>query len=147
MLDNVNSIIISTAYKRAIINNNNPIIIIIHTIRGWPTTGRYIGPSPVLLAITTDSSSLVKLSSPLVFGYLDDISLGGPTSIVAEDCMLLEKECSTLGLTLNRSKCEIITKTVNCSTKTLSKTLHVPIQTLQHSWEHRCPQALPWIKH
>src|SRR6218665_380342 len=42
--------------------------------------------------------------------------------MVAEDCMILEKECSTLGLTLNRSKCEIITKAVNCSTKTLSKT-------------------------
>src|SRR6218665_1318071 len=30
-----------------------------HTIRGWPTTGRSIGPSPVLLAITTDSSQII----------------------------------------------------------------------------------------
>ena len=35
------------------------------------------------------------MDGPLVFGYLDDISLGGPTPVVAEDCMILEKECSS----------------------------------------------------
>src|SRR6218665_1633086 len=54
-----------------------------HTIRGWPQQGDLLGP---LLFCLPLQPILVKLSSPLVFGYLDDISLGGPTSMVAEDC-------------------------------------------------------------
>ena len=72
-----------------------------------PQQGDPLGP---LLFCLPLQLALLKLSSPLAFGYLDDISLGGPTGVVAEDIDVLEKECADLGLTFNREKCELIAK-------------------------------------
>jgi hypothetical protein len=72
-----------------------------------PQQGDPLGP---LLFCLPLQPSLVRLSSPLAFGYLDDISLGGPTTGVAEDIETLEKDCADLGLTFNRKKCELIAK-------------------------------------
>src|SRR5688572_1446371 len=72
-----------------------------------PQQGDPLGP---LLFCLPLQPTLLKLSSPLAFGYLDDISLGGPTAGVAEDIETLEEECAGLGLTFNREKCELIGK-------------------------------------
>ena len=48
------------------------------------------------------------LRSPLAFGYLDDLTLGGDPGVVEADVDTIEGECSRLGLNLNRKKCEII---------------------------------------
>lgn len=50
------------------------------------------------------------MSSPLTLGYLDDLTLEGKTQVVADDIVKLEEQCSTIGLHLNPSKCEVIFK-------------------------------------
>ena len=50
------------------------------------------------------------MASALAFGYLDDISLGGPTSSVLTDLAYLEEKLADLGLSFNRSKCEVTAK-------------------------------------
>jgi len=50
------------------------------------------------------------MASPLTLGYLDDVTLGGKTQVVADDIAKLEAQCKTLGLLLNRSKCEVISR-------------------------------------
>jgi len=51
-----------------------------------PQQGDPLGP---LLFCLPLQPALLKLSSPLAFGYLDDISLGGPSSTVEADIDLL----------------------------------------------------------
>ena len=70
-----------------------------------PQQGDPLGP---LLFCLPLQKVLVSLSSPLAFSYLDDVTLGGPAEIVSKDIKFLEQECSSLGLNLNRSKCELI---------------------------------------
>ena len=48
------------------------------------------------------------LSSDLVVGYLDDVSGGGDSSTVAHDVAMVESLGSEIGLSINRSKCELI---------------------------------------
>src|SRR6218665_1063759 len=50
------------------------------------------------------------MASPLTLGYLDDVTLGGKTQVVADDIGKLEAQCKTLCLLLNRSKCEVISR-------------------------------------
>ena len=69
-----------------------------------PQQGDPLGP---LLFCLPLQPALLKLSSALAFGYLDDISLGGPSSTVEADIDLLETECANLGLVFNRAKCEV----------------------------------------
>jgi Reverse transcriptase (RNA-dependent DNA polymerase) len=75
--------------------------------RVGPQQGDPLGP---LLFCLPLQPILLKLSSPLAFSYLDDISLGGPIAKVAADCETLEKECAALDLTFNKEKCELIAK-------------------------------------
>ncbi len=72
-----------------------------------PQQGDPLGPLLFCLPLQT---ALLKLTSPLAFGFLDDISLGGPTASVAADMASLEADCADLGLSLNRSKCELTAK-------------------------------------
>lgn len=51
---------------------------------------------------------LNHLRSPLAFGYLDVITIGGESEVVEADVDSIERGCSSLGLTLNRTKCELI---------------------------------------
>ena len=48
------------------------------------------------------------LESDLVLGYLDDVSGGGDLPTVARDVSMVEEYGAALGLSLNRSKCELI---------------------------------------
>jgi len=51
---------------------------------------------------------LNHLRSPLAFGYLDVITIGGESEVVEADVDSIERGCLSLGLTLNRTKCELI---------------------------------------
>ena len=66
--------------------------------------GDPLGPLYFCLAV---HDLLSSLQSPIVVGYLDDMSMGGEAGRVAEDFTLLESGAAKLGLTLNRSKCEV----------------------------------------
>src|ERR1700733_4544652 len=77
-----------------------------------PQQGDPLGP---LLFCLPLQATLTRLSSPLAFGYLDDLTLGGSPEVVEEDVDLIERECADLGLTLNRAKCELISFDHACS--------------------------------
>ena len=51
---------------------------------------------------------LDSLKSELVLGYLDDITLGDDAAVCLDDFLHLEEASKRLGLTMNRSKCEVI---------------------------------------
>ena len=51
---------------------------------------------------------LESLKSELVLGYLDDITLGDDAAVCLEDFIRLEAASAKLGLTMNRSNCEVI---------------------------------------
>ena len=61
---------------------------------------------PVLFSLTIQPL-LCSLSSELVVGYLDDITLGGPESVVSGDIERVSAASTELGLFLNRRKCEV----------------------------------------
>src|SRR6218665_715913 len=75
--------------------------------RVGPQQGDRLGP---LLFCLPLQPILLETGSSLAFGYLDDLTLGGRAETVAADVEFIEKTCSTMGLTLNRSKCEVITR-------------------------------------
>ena len=55
------------------------------------------------------STALVtSLSSDLTLGYLDDLTLAGPQSVVAADIQHVMAEGNKMCLHLNPSKCEVI---------------------------------------
>jgi hypothetical protein len=78
--------------------------------RVGPQQGDPLGP---LLFCLPLQPILLQLVSPLSFGYLDDLTLGGKAETVAADVDFIERTCSTMGLTLNRSKCEVIARNNN----------------------------------
>jgi len=51
---------------------------------------------------------LMSLSSKLAIGFLDDCTLGGYLDTVVEDLKLIGNEGARLGLSLNVSKCELV---------------------------------------
>jgi hypothetical protein len=75
--------------------------------RVGPQQGDPLGP---LLFCLPLQPILLQMGSPLSFGYLDDLTLGGKAETVAADVEFIERACSTIGLALNRSKCEVITR-------------------------------------
>ena len=62
-----------------------------------------------LLFSLTVHPILTALESDIVMGYLDDFSGCGSLDAVARDVALLERLAAEMGLSLNVSKCEIIT--------------------------------------
>ena len=77
-----------------------------------PQQGDILGS---LLFCNTIHSLLRRMSSNLVEGYMDDITLGGKSNIVAEDVATIRTLGSTVGLHLNAKKCELIQR---CPTTT-----------------------------
>lgn len=71
-----------------------------------PQQGDPLGP---LLFCLPLQPILSEMSSSLVLGYLDDLTLGGSARVVDADVEMLECKCKELGLQLNRSKCEVVT--------------------------------------
>ena len=72
-----------------------------------PQQGDPLGP---LLFCLPLQPILMSCSSPVTLGYLDDLTLGGEESIVTTDVELIERESESLGLHLNHSKCEVISR-------------------------------------
>ena len=92
------------------------------------------------------------MHSDLPLGYLDDFTLGGEQSVVAKDVKRVTDIGQSMGLTLNISKCELITepetavcdpvlqsfKRVSLSEATL---LGAPLAkgiALDQTWSERC---------
>lgn len=69
--------------------------------------GDPLGPLLFCLAI---HPILKSLSSDLVAGYLDDITLGGDEQILAQDVNEIRARGESMGLKLNVKKCEFINK-------------------------------------
>src|SRR4029077_16482569 len=63
---------------------------------------------PILFSLTIHPL-LVSLSSELVFGYLDDVSIGGKEDTVERDVTKVFEAGVDLGLHINAIKCELIT--------------------------------------
>ena len=69
---------------------------------------------PLLFSLTIHPL-LQSLSSALVIGYLDDITLGGSENTVAADVALVQAQGEAIGLKLNITKCEYISDNVTPS--------------------------------
>ena len=78
--------------------------IVIRSAEGMQQ-GDPLGPLGFSLAI---NDMISRLSSPLNCWYLDDGCLGGPPDLLQKDIDLIMKSQSDLGLSLNISKCEVI---------------------------------------
>lgn len=72
-----------------------------------PQQGDPLGP---LLFSLPLQPVLHSLESDLRVGFLDDLTLGGEVGAVARDVHVMSELGSTLGLCLNPSKCEILTR-------------------------------------
>ena len=70
-----------------------------------PHQGDPLGPLLFCLPIHPD---LVQPKSELVAGYMDDLTLGGPTDVVAADIDHITAREMQTGLHINAAKCEII---------------------------------------
>src|SRR6218665_2838174 len=73
-----------------------------------PQQGDPLGP---LLFCLPLQPVLRSMRSVFRIGYLDDLSLGGKKDDVRQDIALIENLESSLGLVLNRHKCELYSKT------------------------------------
>jgi hypothetical protein len=70
-----------------------------------PQQGDPLGPLLFSLGI---HPILESLTSDLIAGYLDDVTIGGALNSVADDVGRVVQAAGELGLTLNPSKCEVI---------------------------------------
>src|SRR6266536_545960 len=57
---------------------------------------------------------LLDLNTELVFGYMDDVTIGGLERHSTGIVDFIRTRCEKIGLTLNDSKCEIITTSGTC---------------------------------
>src|SRR6218665_224071 len=97
--------------------------------RVGPHQGDPLGP---LLFCLPLQQILLQMGSSLAFGYLDDLTLGGRAETVAAEVEFIEKTCSTMGLTLNRSKCEVITRNnINISHDALRDFKQIEVEDVQ----------------
>jgi hypothetical protein len=89
-----------------------------------PQQGDPLGPLLFCLAI---HPMLSALTSDLVAGYLDDITLGGPESTLATDVEAVRLQGEALGLSLNVSKCEYICATGSSSDPIFDQFIHLQV--------------------
>ena len=121
-----------------------------HTIlsQEGPQQGDPLGP---LLFCNTIHPLFSSLKSDLNLGYVDDVSSGGPFDRVV-DIIEISKVGSSMGLTLNPSKCELIAHQdlsvkddcllsfvrVSVSDATLLGAPLFPSPVLDKAWSDRC---------
>jgi len=65
-------------------------------------------PLGLLLFCLTVQPRLNSLQSPLVAGYMDDFTLGGPEDVVYRDIAVVTSTGTSLGLHLNVATCELV---------------------------------------
>ena len=68
--------------------------------------GDHLGPLLFCLAL---HPLLLSLQSKLIIGYIDDITVGGPKSVVTRDVEFINESGVNFGLLFNAFKCELIT--------------------------------------
>ena len=71
---------------------------------------------------------LQSLEANLSLGFLDDLSLGGPESVVVDDVSNIIKEGEDLRLILNTFKCHLITRGFNVQSSTLCSFQRVEVE-------------------
>jgi hypothetical protein len=86
--------------------------------------GDPLGP---LIFCLTIHPLLQMLSSELVIGYMDDITLGGPEVTVANDVNTLQNNGNQFGVNLNISKCERISKSTSASIVPLTQFIQIDV--------------------
>jgi hypothetical protein len=114
---------------------------------------------PVLLRLKAHYGTSNK-NLDLLVAYLDDVVLAGDADIVAEALGVLQEACSTIGLLLNLSKCEVIPTAGLASAADLSifpasikrrldtcfDLLGAPIGTAQHCLDYTRSKRVDTIK-
>ena len=99
-------------YKFFHLAYNSPSILKYHNRQILSQEGAQQGdPLGALLFCLTIHPLLSTLSSPLVLGYMDDVTVGGASSSVLTDCERVRVGGEALGLVLNVKKCELIHQT------------------------------------
>jgi len=84
--------------------------------------GDPLGP---LLFCLTIHPLLTSLSCEMTIGYLDDISLGGTEASVESAVEKIRSQGSSLGLSLNVSKCELISHSGSSNASGLKDFIHI----------------------
>ena len=86
--------------------------------------GDPLGP---LLFCLTIHPILSSLSSNFIVGYMDDVTIGGPASTVADDVNIIINSGISKGLHLNIAKCELISNSEPTSITPIDQFLNVSI--------------------
>jgi hypothetical protein len=84
-------------------------------------------PLSSLIFCLTIHPLLRALSSDFIVGYMDDITIGGPETIVASDVSSIKTNGITIGVVLNTEKCESISKCTPCSCEPLNNFQHIDV--------------------
>jgi len=61
----------------------------------------------------------MQLKSELVAGFMDDLTLGGPTDVVAADIDIIRDGQNLTGLHISAAKCEIISRSTDITVQQL----------------------------
>jgi hypothetical protein len=88
--------------KSTLLKFSNSIIISQEGVQ----QGDPLGPLGFCLAI---HSLIMSCKSDLKIAYMDDVTLGGPATVVAADVVMIKEAGAPQGLFLNDTKCEAIT--------------------------------------
>ena len=107
-----------------------------------PQQGDPLGP---LLFCSTIHPLISSLSSDLTLGYLDDLTLAGPQSVVAADIQQVMAEGSKMGLCLNlRSARSFLIQIQISLTKPCRRSL-LSVWPMRPYSEPRCSRAKFWM--
>jgi len=137
-----------SAYSQSSTLFNGPFCV---SSQVGPQQGDPVGP---LLFSNTVQPLLLSLESPLNLGYLDDFTLGGPAAVVAKDVSKIALVGGELGLSLNVSKCEVLSHddftvadsllqsflTTRIGDVTLLGAPLFPDPSLDKAWSDRCAE-------
>jgi hypothetical protein len=82
-------------------------------------------PLGALLFCCTIQQMLLSLVSELTLGYMDDVTIGGPVSQVAQDVDTIRRKGKEIGLQLNDKKCELISKAALPNNPTFENFIHL----------------------
>jgi len=86
----------------------------------------------------------MQLKSELVAGYMDDLTLGGPTDVVAADIDHITARKKQTGLHINAAKCEIISHSPAPRTsQSAASSFWRPIK--RSFWEDRFSLGAKWM--
>jgi hypothetical protein len=98
-------------YKFCHLSYSKPSVLVYngHTIQSRERSQQG-DPLGALLYRCTIQQLLLSLVSELTLGYMDDVTLDGPVSQLAQDVDTIRRKGKEVGLQLNDKKCELIFK-------------------------------------